>query len=336
MPSHSHRRSRGSACRGRTACLAGPTLAALMVATGCCWSAVAAADLPPARAADEAAIRAAAQAYVEALDKGDAEKLLALWLPEGDIIDAAGNVMSGRDAVSLAKQVADDGGRPKVRLAETSLRFLTSDVAIEDGTVEVTPSSGGLLQGRFSATWVKHEGVWKLAALREARGAEPTATEALADLDWMVGDWVVAHADNGIPKAGEPAIEVSARWNESKTYLTRVMTITHSKDAPPLRITQRIGWDPLSKSIHSWAFGSDGSHGEADWSRDGRSWVAQARAVLPDGSQSTSLNIYSHDGKDRCAWRSLPTHVGAEHVPPVNMTMVRKPPAGGTQPGGSR
>lgn len=293
-------------------------------------AAVGAADVA-VRADDEAAIRAAAAAYMAALDAADSEKLAALWTADGDIVDAAGNVFTGRDAVTLDKAAT---GRPEFRITETRLRFLTADVAVEDGTVEVMPATGQPLTGRFSATWVKRDGGWKLAALREARGGEPNGAAALAELDWMVGDWVVVDdpAAGAGAAAGKPVIEVSCRWNDSKTYLNRVMTITHAPDAAPLEITQRIGWDPLSKTIRSWVFGSDGSHGEADWSRDGRSWVAQARAVLPDGSQSTSLNIYTYDGKDRCAWRSLPTHVGAEHVPPVNMTMIRKPQAAGSQP----
>ncbi len=284
------------------------------------------------RAADEAAIRAAATAYMTALEQGDGEKLASFWTTDGDIVDAAGNVFNGRDAVTLDKTTAAAAGRPEFRIREQRLRFLSADVAVEDGTVEVMTAAGEPLSGRFSATWVKREGGWKLAALREARGGEPNAAAALAELDWMAGDWTVVEDPAAGAVAGRPTIEVSCRWNDSKTYLTRVMTITHSPDAPPLQITQRIGWDPLSKTIRSWVFGSDGSHGEAEWSRDGRSWVAQARAVLPDGSQTTSLNIYTYDGKDRCAWRSLPTHVGAEHVPPVNMTMIRKPdPAGQPQ-----
>jgi len=298
--------------------------------------AVAADAAPSPRAADEAAIRAAAKAYLAALDQGDTEKLAALWTPDGDIVDAMGNRMVGRDAVSLEKAAAGDSGRPQFEIHESSLRFLSDEVAIEDGTVEVTPDAGQPLTGRFSATWVKHEGTWKLAALREARGGEVSGVEALADLDWMVGDWVVVEDSAGPGAEGRPVIEVSTRWNPSKTFLNRVMTITHSPDAPPLTITQRIGWDPLTETIRSWVFGSDGSHGEATWTRDGRSWVAQARAVMINGSQSTSLNIYTYDGKDRCAWRSLPTHVGSEHVPPVNMTMIRKPLAGGSQPGGNQ
>lgn len=285
---------------------------------------------PASRPDDEAAIRAAAKAYVEALDTGDAARLAALWTPDGDIVDAAGQMMAGREAVTLDKPATppDRSSRPEFRIRESKLRFLTADVAIEDGTVEVVPPAGEPLVGRFSATWVRHDGAWKLGALREARGEEPTAADVLADLDWMVGDWVVV--DDHPAAEQRAAIEVSTRWNESKTYLIRDLRIP-VEGATPLTITQRIGWDPLTKSVHSWVFGSDGSHGEAEWTRDGRSWVAKSRAVSPAGVQSTSLNIYTYDGKDRCVWKSLPTHVGSEHVPPVTLTMIRKSQAGADQ-----
>lgn len=294
-------------------------------------TAVTAHAAPESRADDEAAIRAAAKAYIEALDKGDAARLAALWTPDGDIVDAAGQMLLGREALALDQPTTppDPASRPEFRIRETKLRFLTADVAVEDGTVEIVPPTGQPLSGRFSATWVRHEGGWKLGALREARGEEPAAAAALSELDWMVGDWVVVDDHPAAEK--RVAIEVATRWNESKTYLLRELRIP-VEGGPPLTITQRIGWDPLTRSVHSWVFGSDGSHGEADWSRDGRSWVAKSRAVNPDGVQSTSLNIYTYDGKDRCVWKSLPTHVGSEHVPPVTLTMIRKPQAGADQP----
>jgi hypothetical protein len=226
-------------------------------------------------------------------------------------------------------------GRPEIAVRETKLRFLDADVALEDGTVEVVPPGHTApLHGRFSATWVRHEGSWKLAALREARGDEASGEETLASLDWMVGDWTaVDEATAGKPAANKPKIEVSARWNPTRTFLLRDMKITPPGAATDaaIQVTQRIGWDPLSKSIRSWVFSSDGGHGEAAWSRDDGSWVARTTAVLPDGSQTSSLNIYSYDGKDKCLWRSLPTHVGGEHMPQVKITLVRKPGTGTTE-----
>ncbi|MFM7208069.1 MAG: YybH family protein [Planctomycetaceae bacterium] len=287
---------------------------------------------------DADAIRAAGAAYKAALEKGDGKALAAIWMPDGDIIDAAGNVLAGRATVEVLEPLAKDvasATQPRFTIEDTDLRFVSPDVAIEDGVVTVVPpGSSAALHGRFSAVWVRHEGAWKLAALREARGDEASAAESLADLAWMVGDWtVVDEASAGKPATGKPAIEWSVRWNPTKTFLLRDMKITPPGAAAEaaIHVTQRIGWDPLSKSIHSWVFSSDGGHGEAAWSRDDGSWVARTTAVLPDGSQTSSLNIYSYDGKDRCVWRSVPTHVGGEHMPQVNLTLVRKPGTASTE-----
>ena len=99
------------------------------------------------------------------------------------------------------------------------------------------------------------------------------------------------------------------------------------EEAAGTRLTQHIGWDPLARQVVSWAFGSDGSHGEATWSQEDGTWIARTRSVLPDGTQTSSLNFYTYDGTGRCNWRSIHTHVGGEHAPQVAMTMVRKRPA---------
>ena len=295
------------------------------------------------------AIRAAIRSYADALERGDGKTLANLWTPDGDIVDDEGRVLNGREAVAQVTAAAKDAPRPSFRIAQTNLRLLTTDVAIEDGTVEVTPPGATTpLSGWFSATWVRHEGVWKLASLRESRVSSPHEPSRLADLEWMVGDWTVVedHPDRrpaaGSPSptdhrasGGKPPIEVSVRWNATRTFLIRDMKISgggaanaSSGDAgdglPAMHITQRIGWDPLSRQIVSWVFGSDGSHGEAVWTRDGDTWIARTMAVLPDGTQTSSLNIYTYDGGDRCTWRSVPTHVGGEHAPHVAMTMIRR------------
>jgi uncharacterized protein (TIGR02246 family) len=285
------------------------------------------------RARDEAGVRAASQRYREALDRGDGQALAALWTADGDIVDEQGNLLAGRKTVAATSKPAADVIQPSFRINDTSLRFLTADVALEDGTVEVSvPGLVRPLQGRFSATWVREADGWKIAALREDRLDAEAAAEKLEDLDWMVGDWVVV--DDGAGKAGaaaaepqKPAVEMKVQWNANRTFLLRDMKISapaSTDDSAALHVTQRIGWDPLARQIHSWVFSSDGGHGEAVWSRDGDSWVARTSGVLPDGTRTASLNIYTFDGKNRCTWRSLPTHVGGEHTPPLNLQMIRK------------
>lgn len=290
------------------------------------------------RSRDEAAIRAAARGYQEALARGDGEALARLWTADGDIVDDEGRTLNGREAVGQIQPAPADAPPPAIQLNETSLRFITADVALEDGTVEVRhPGAAAPLAGWFSATWVRMGDGWKIAGLRESRITSPADSPRLDDLSWMVGDWQVveehpdrpeAAADAQAPAAAQqsarPPITVSVRWDANRAFLIREMRIGGDDGgAPAMQITQRIGWDPLSRQIVSWVFGSDGSHGEATWSRQDESWVARTMAVLPDGTQTSALNIYTYDGGDRCTWRSIPTHVGGEHAPHVAMTMVR-------------
>jgi uncharacterized protein (TIGR02246 family) len=182
-------------------------------------------------AATVAAIRAAARSYQEALDRGDGTALAALWTPDGDIVDDEGRVLNGREAVGGITPAGANSPRPAVRIEETTLRLLTADAALEDGTVTVTPPGATApLKGWFSATWVRHDGAWKLAGLRESRISAPQSSTQLADLEWMVGDWTVVedHPDRepvagGLPltPSGRPPIEVSVRWNATRTFLIR-------------------------------------------------------------------------------------------------------------------
>jgi uncharacterized protein (TIGR02246 family) len=297
---------------------------------------------PPtdSRSRDEAAIRVAAQKYQEALARGDGPALAKLWTADGDIIDDAGRTLNGRETVAQIKPAPADAQKPAVEnpaihIKETNLRFVTSDVAIEDGTVEVRhPDTANPLAGWFAATWVRTADGWKIAGLRESRIESPTDSPRLDDLAWMVGEWTVVEEHPERPEgagdsaaAGQPArpqIAVSVRWDVNRAFLIREMRIGAAAGGEPaMQITQRIGWDPLSRQIVSWVFGSDGSHGEATWSRQDDNWVARTMAVLPDGTQTSALNIYAYDGGDRCTWRSIPTHVGGEHAPHVAMTMIR-------------
>jgi uncharacterized protein (TIGR02246 family) len=313
----------------------GGLFAVIMVQVGLAAVCPAATE-PAGREADAAAIRAAAKVYVQALQRGEAKTLTDLWTADGDIIDDAGQVLQGRETVAATTTGEPAGPRPEFRITETNLRFVTADVAIEDGQVEVTlPGGGTPLEGRFSATWVREAGTWKLAALREARDPEPSGPETLRELDWMVGEWkAIDETAHGAEAAdAKPAVELtmSVRWNDAHTFLVREMRIRPAHAGPEtgpekrggLEISQRIGWDPLARRIRSWAFGSDGSHSEATWLRDGGSWVARTASVQPDGSQTSAINVYTFDGKDRCTMRSLHTHVGGEHMPPVALTLVR-------------
>ena len=124
--------------------------------------------------------------------------------------------------------------------------------------------------------------------------------------------------------AAKPALESTVRWNSTRTYLLRETRIMPPDGGPALEVSQRIGWDPLSRRIRSWSFSSDGGHSEGVWTLENGVWVARTMSVLPDGTLTRSINHYVWDGGDECTFQSIPTHAGGEQVQPTTMTMTRK------------
>ena len=239
-----------------------------------------------------------------------------------------GQVFRGRESVAGLEPAAEGQARPSFTIEEVSIRLLSESVALEDGTVVVTPPGASTAHhGRFAATWVKQADGWKVASLREWRTDPPETSARLADLEWLVGDWTVT-VDGKKPEGenvAPPRMEMSVRWNPTGTYLLRETMITSPDGSQGLQVSQRIGWDPLTRRLHSWSFSTDGSHSEADWSLEEGVWVSRATTVHPDGSQTSTINHYLYDGKEECTFQSLPTHSGATNQAAVTMTMTRKP-----------
>lgn len=304
-------------------------VAAILVGCGCA-AAPAADPAVGSDAADVAAIRAAATAYRGALAKGDAAAIRGAWADGGDVVDGWGNLLSAAD-------VAEAGGgpagapRPEIRAGETRVRLVTPDVAIEDGFVDVViPGTTTPLEGWFSAIWVKQGAAWKLAGIREAERPPVPGPDTLGDLDWMVGEWTLV-PDEGVAKDATPAMEMSVRWDAGRRFLVRDVRLQSpaAAEKATVELQQRIGWDPIVGRIRSWSFASDGTRSEATWFRDGGSWVSRTTTTPPDGIQSTTLHVYTYDGKDRCQWRTVQEPFEADvRGAPVRATWVRKPKGG--------
>lgn len=283
---------------------------------------------PPA-AADEAAIRGRAAAYRAALAKGDSAAVKAFWTADGDIVDGWGGRL-GPEEVAPAGGAAEAAEQPRFVQGPTTIRFLSADVAIEDGTVAVVlPGTSTPIEGSFSAIWVRRDGVWKLASLRESERPVAADADMLDDLDWLVGDWELA-------VEGSPPMTMRVRWDAGRAFLIRDarVPVAGSRDAgDAVEVHQRIGWDPTVRRIRSWSFSSDGSRGEATWFRDGSAWIATHTAISPSGRQETAVNIYRYDGRDRCGWQVLGEAMESGDGAPSEATWVRtkRPAQGGTR-----
>jgi uncharacterized protein (TIGR02246 family) len=276
-----------------------------------------AAQAPNPRAEDERAIRAAAQQYVAALEAGDADALAAFWTPEGDYVDEHGRSHPASELVAEAARSKGQGLRPQIKLLENRIRFLTDEVAIEDGTSEaVRPDAASRpSRGRFSAIWVKRDGKWRLASLREARIDLLAAPPRLADLAWMLGQWSAT--------SGDTLLEVSARWNATETFLLRDLKVTRGGKVV-FQASQRIGWDPLTKRVKSWIFDSDGGYGEATWLREGERWLIESTGVLPDGRQTAGTSTLTQDGENAFTWRSSGARIDGEPGAGLEIQFTRK------------
>jgi len=281
------------------------------------WATALPAAEPAGRAADEQAIRDTTRAYMKALEKGDAKELAEFWTADGDFVDEHGRKFTAQEFIAADTRAEGAPPRPDVKVIGAVIRFFTADTAIEDGVTELVESDGrpSLARGRFTAIWVRQMGRWRLASLREARSETIASHADLERLDWMVGDWSARRDEN--------TMEVSVRWNPTRTFLERDFTVL-KEGKPVFSGQQRIGYDPLMRRIRSWTFDASGGFGDGLWTESGDSWIVQANGVAPDGARSASISVFTPEGKDHLHWQSYRAGEAKPSGPQIDLTFERK------------
>lgn len=281
-----------------------------------------AAEKKSAATSDEAAIRAAVDSYVDAYNRGDAKAVAAHWSDSGEWISPSGQRFQGKQAIEKEMEAlfAESKG-VRIEVVQPSVRVVSPDVAIEEGTVRVLSPTEAPSESTYLAVHVKKNGQWKLECVRETDVPE-TATPAspLGDLAWLVGEWTDASAE----AEGETAVT----WTKNKTFLTYSFKVG-APGVDDLEGTQVIGWDPAVETIRSWMFDSDGGFGEGTWTKKDNSWVVKFNQVLPDGRRASATNIYTLVDGNTFTWKSIGRKVGDEFLPNVEeVKMVRKTAGG--------
>jgi uncharacterized protein (TIGR02246 family) len=163
---------------------------------------------------DKAAIQRNGEGFVEAFHKGDARALAAFWTPDGGYTDETGRHLKGREAIEKAfEQYFAENKGLKLRIDSQSLRFVTPDVAIEEGITEViSPNGGPPSRARYSIVHVKREGQWLLGSVQDAAFVPPSNREHLHGLEWAIGDWA-GEAGNG------EAERLTVAWAENENFV---------------------------------------------------------------------------------------------------------------------
>jgi uncharacterized protein (TIGR02246 family) len=273
---------------------------------------------PSDDSADVNAIRANIDAYVVAYNRGDAKAVAAYWSDSAEWISPSGERFEGKQAIERELQTlfAENKG-VRIEVLRPSVRLISPDVAIEEGTVRVFRPDEPANDSTYLAVDVKKNGQWKLDTVRETEVPEAaTAASPLQDLAWLVGEWT---------DAGQQAIgATTVKWTKNNSFLTYSFKVS-----PPgmddLEGTQVIGWDPAAGTIRSWMFDSDGGFGEGTWSKKGNSWVVKFHQVLPDGRKASATNVYTIVDNNTFTWKSIGREVDGQYLPNVDeVKMVRK------------
>lgn len=268
--------------------------------------------------ADEAAILKNAEAFVASFEKADAKALAAHWTAQGDYTDQAGKTISGREAIekSFTEFFGENKGL-KLRIDITGLRFITADVAVEDGmTSVINPDGTPPSRARYTIVHVKKDGKWLLDSVREAPYTPPSNYEHLKALEWAIGDW----ADD--VKEGETA-RISFEWTDNQNFIVSHFTTT-IKNVSIGGGTSWIGWDPNAKTIRGWMFESSGGFGESTWTKDGKTWTIKSSAVLPDGKKVSATNVVTRIDADTITWEVKDRTLDGKPQPDIKPVRMKK------------
>lgn len=266
--------------------------------------------------AEEAKIKQAVESYVAAFNQGNAKALAALWSQEAVYINPiTGDQVTGRDAIEkqFAAIFAAAKGA-KLEAKTESIKFVSPNVAVEQGTAKVLNPAGTAEESEYSAVYVKRDGQWLLDRVTEE---EPPVVQSnyehLKELEWMVGTW--------LDQDEQSTIETNCHWAKNQNFLIRSFSIS-VRDRISLSGMQIIGWDPVNKRIRSWVFDSNGGFGEGNWSKKGNAWHVQTSGTSSDGRKVSSVNIITFVSNDQFTWQIVNGQIGDELLPNVDEVLV--------------
>ena len=280
---------------------------------------------PKGDASDKKAIAQTAEAFIEAFNKGDAKALAAFWTPDGDYTNPSGRHLKGRETLEKAFQsFFEENKGSTLRLESESLRFVTPEVTIEDGTSFVLHSDGSPpSRARYTVVHVKKDGKWFLSSVREAPFVPPSNHEQLGGLEWAIGEWS-AKSDKG------DAEHLSVSWTDNQNFIIGTFAST-AKGVSVGEATHWIGWDPQAKRIRSWIFDASGGFGEGAWTRDGDHWVIKTKSVHQDGKNATATYHISRVDGDTLRLQGTDRTVDGKAIPDTKEFKLKRvheePPA---------
>jgi uncharacterized protein (TIGR02246 family) len=257
------------------------------------------------RAADDVTLEAQKIAgdffriYAKTFDSGDAKALSGLWIPEGEIVNAEGLRIIGREAIekTFAEFFAKNAGS-KITIELISAKSPSEGVVVAEILPKIDPPIDKTIYriGAIAVLVKDKSGKWLIEGVRE-RTPVPASYEYLKPLEWMVGDWK-ANAKN----AEGVHFSMHCHWTDNKSFLI-CMYMFRMQDS--IRHgTEVIGWDPKEKKIRSWMFDSTGGFTQGIWQKDGKRWTIDISGVTPDGKTVKNTHFLAEIDADAFSFES--------------------------------
>jgi uncharacterized protein (TIGR02246 family) len=270
-----------------------------------------------ARADDNDTVKASADAFAAAFNKGDAKAVAALWTEKGVFVDETGRRFEGRPQIEAA-YVEFFQAHPGVQIKVTpgTVRKLMGDSLLEEGTTSLTPAPKGTNgESKYTAAHVNQNGQWLMSNVREWPASAPKDSKLLYDLGWLVGTWT---AEERGAKS-----EVVCRWLPNNSYLERRYKVT-AADGTTTEGVQLIGLNPRTGQVVSWGFGFDGGHTIGAWVPRPNGWGIDAAGITPHGVTTHAMNLFTKLDDDAFSWQSVDRTVAGQSRPDTGEIIFKR------------
>tara|TARA_R110002049_G_scaffold50370_2_gene143000 strand:+ start:72831 stop:73742 length:912 start_codon:yes stop_codon:yes gene_type:complete len=263
----------------------------------------------PSVNADDLAVRKTLSDYVDAFNSRDAESMGSYWTENGTHTDReTGERTEGRKAIEAdIADVLKDQTEVKLSAKIDRLKFITPDVVSIDGETTVVSGRAEPLVSSFIAILVHQHDKWMFDSIEEmSLPIADASTSPLRELEWLIGEWV--------DDAGETKVSTTFRWSANKAFLLRSFSV-QTASGVAMQGTQVIGWDTTAQTIRSWSFNSDGSFGEAQWTRQSDGWLAKSVQQLATGETATGTYSMQRIDEDAFTMQLLGHEIDGQPQP---------------------
>jgi uncharacterized protein (TIGR02246 family) len=267
--------------------------------------------------AEEKAVRATAEEFTAAFNRGDAKAIAALWTPDCEYIEESGRETRGRDAIE--KEYAElFRAKPGVQMetSVSSVKVLGPAVALEEGTTILKSPKGKFIsRGYYNAVHVNENGKWLMASVREHASPSAAVRPKLGDLAWLIGDWTT---DQESKKA-----ELTFKWIVDKKFIELAYKVQDKKGTPRSGV-QIIGQDPSSGEVVSWSFFANGGSGQGRWTPFQKGWIIDSSGSMPDGRPTVSTYQISRPDENTLGWKSVNRRIAGKKLKETEAVVLKR------------